>query len=66
MVPRVDMFEETRGDGRRRRPLATNSAQILHHQQCETISTLFAGEPTYTLHLVYFRAFFTFGSVFDH
>ena len=38
MVPRVDMCEETRDDGRRRRPLATISAQILHviyQNECE-------------------------------
>ena len=57
MVPRVDICEERRDDGRRKRPLTTVSSQILH-QQCKAISTLFTGEPTYTLHLVYFPAFF--------
>ena len=50
------MCEETRDDGRQPLALTTISVQILH-QQYEAISTLFTGEPTYTLHFDYFCAF---------
>ena len=51
------MCKETRDDGQQPLALTTISVQILH-QQYEAISMLFTGEPTYTLHFDYFRAFF--------
>ena len=53
-----------RGNTKRWRPSTTIFVRILLHQQYEAISTLFTGEPTYTLYFILFRAFCSFRSVF--